>query len=196
MRGNQVTSLLRPRHDPEMPAHRVKMALLKNILLFLVLMFLLCVLSEAREFVVDGENNLRAVPSSVDKFNKWAEKTRFQIGDSLVLKYDSKTDSVLEVTEEDYKISNNANSKKSYHDVETKILLEKSGCVSIAARMFPELGQHTMPTNCLEMPENQAASLPIQEASRTWPVHRPLETARNYLKIGLYPCHAPDAYRI
>ncbi|XP_022853771.1 early nodulin-like protein 3 [Olea europaea var. sylvestris] len=62
-----------------------------------------------REFVIGGENNLWAFPSSVDEFNKWAEKTNFQIGDCLVPKYDSKADSVLEVTEEDYKIYNNAN---------------------------------------------------------------------------------------
>ncbi|XP_022853866.1 early nodulin-like protein 3 [Olea europaea var. sylvestris] len=43
----------------------------------------------------------QGVPSSVDEFNKWAEKTHFQIGDCLVLKYDAKADSVLEVTEED-----------------------------------------------------------------------------------------------
>ncbi|CAA2961380.1 early nodulin 3 [Olea europaea subsp. europaea] len=77
------------------------MASVKYSFLFSAVVFLLCFLSEAREFVVGSENNLWAVPSFVDEFNKWAEKTRFQIGDSLVLKYDSKTDSVLEVTEED-----------------------------------------------------------------------------------------------
>ncbi|XP_022851743.1 early nodulin-like protein 1 [Olea europaea var. sylvestris] len=67
-----------------------------------------------------------AVPFFVDEFNKWAEKTRFQFGDSLVLKYDSKTESMLKVTEEDYKICNNANQIKSHHDGETTISLEKS----------------------------------------------------------------------
>ncbi|XP_022859599.1 uncharacterized protein LOC111380307 [Olea europaea var. sylvestris] len=67
-------------------------------------MFFLCVLFEAREFVVGCENNLWAVPSSIDEFNKWAKKTHFQIGDFLVLKHNSKTHSVLEVNEEDYKI--------------------------------------------------------------------------------------------
>ncbi|XP_022853765.1 early nodulin-like protein 3 [Olea europaea var. sylvestris] len=103
------------------------MASLKIIFLFSTVVFLLCVRSEAREFVIDGENNLWAVPFSVDEFNKWAEKTHFQFGDSLVLKYDSKTESVLEVTEEDYKICNNANPIKSHHDGETTNSLEKSG---------------------------------------------------------------------
>ncbi|XP_022867192.1 early nodulin-like protein 3 [Olea europaea var. sylvestris] len=102
------------------------MASLKIIFSFSAVVFLLCVRSKAREFVIDGEDYLWAVPSSVDEFNKWAEKTRFQIGDSLVLKYDSKIDSVLEVTEEDYKICNNANPTKSHHDGETTISLEKS----------------------------------------------------------------------
>lgn len=77
------------------------MSTLKNILLFSIIVFLLCVLFEAREFVVGGENNLWAVPSSVNEFNKWAKKTRFQIGDSLVLMYDFKTDLVPEVTQKD-----------------------------------------------------------------------------------------------
>ncbi|XP_022853869.1 early nodulin-55-2-like [Olea europaea var. sylvestris] len=76
------------------------MASLKIIFLFLTVVVLLCILSEAREFVVGSENNLRAVPSFADEFNKWAEKTRFQIGDSLVLKYDSKTDSVWNEADE------------------------------------------------------------------------------------------------
>ncbi|XP_022853770.1 early nodulin-like protein 3 [Olea europaea var. sylvestris] len=103
------------------------MASLKIIFSFLAVVFLLCVRSEAREFAIDGENNLCAVLSSVDEFNKWAEKTHFQIGDSLVLKYDSKTSSVLEVTEEDYKICNNANPIKSHHGGEATISLEKLG---------------------------------------------------------------------
>ncbi|CAA2998212.1 early nodulin 1 [Olea europaea subsp. europaea] len=119
------------------------MASLKNILLFSTVVFLLCVLSEAREFVIEGENNLWAVPSSIDEFNKWAEKTRFQIGDSVVLKYDSKTDSVLEVTEEDYKICNNANPIKSHHDGETTISLEKSGLFFFisGAEEYCQMGQ-------------------------------------------------------
>ncbi|CAA2966821.1 early nodulin 1 [Olea europaea subsp. europaea] len=110
-----------------LPAHPIKMASLKIIFSFSTVVFCFCVGSEAREFIIDGENNLWAVPSSVDEFNKWAEKTCFQIGDSLVLKYYSKTDSVLEVTEEDYKICNNANPIKSHHDGETTVSLEKSG---------------------------------------------------------------------
>lgn len=44
-----------------------------------------------------------------------------------VLKYDGKTDSVLEVTEEDYKTCNKSNPIKSYNDGNTRITLDKSG---------------------------------------------------------------------
>ncbi|KAL2524010.1 1-acyl-sn-glycerol-3-phosphate acyltransferase 1 [Abeliophyllum distichum] len=103
------------------------MASLKTIFFCLEIVFVMCTLSEAREFVVGGENKLWEVPSSVNEFNNWAQKIRFQIGDSLVLKYDSKTSSVLEVTEDDYKTCNKANPIKSYHDGETQIVLVKSG---------------------------------------------------------------------
>ncbi|KAL2454644.1 1-acyl-sn-glycerol-3-phosphate acyltransferase 1 [Abeliophyllum distichum] len=101
------------------------MASLKTIFLCLEVVFVMCTLSEARGFVVGGENKLWEVPSSVNEFNNWAQKTRFQIGDSLVLKYDSKTDSVLEVTEDDYKTCNKANTIKSYHDGESQIVLQQ-----------------------------------------------------------------------
>ncbi|KAK6156618.1 hypothetical protein DH2020_010866 [Rehmannia glutinosa] len=83
--------------------------------------------SEARDFVVGGKKSSWQVPSSPDQYNKWAEKTRFQIGDSIVLKYDGKTDSVLEVTEENYKSCNKSNPIKLYSDGNTKITLDKSG---------------------------------------------------------------------
>ncbi|XP_022859770.1 early nodulin-16-like [Olea europaea var. sylvestris] len=142
-----------------------------------------------REFVVGDENNLWAVPSSIDEFNKWAEKTRFQIGDSLVLKYDSKSDSMLEVTEEDYKISQAPSPQHHHHHYHAPVLAPTNGgtglkategficgttmvgslvllCrVSAAARMHPELALHIAPTNYLEMPENQAVSPPSQAVS-------------------------------
>ncbi|KZV35534.1 Early nodulin-like protein 1 precursor [Dorcoceras hygrometricum] len=83
-------------------------------------------LSEAREFVVGAKKKWH-VPSSSEEFNKWAGKIRFQIGDSIELKYDSKTDSVLEVTEENYKHCNKINPIGSYSDGDTKITLYRSG---------------------------------------------------------------------
>ncbi|XP_022899310.1 early nodulin-like protein 3 [Olea europaea var. sylvestris] len=165
-----------------------------------------------REFIVGGENNLWAVPSSVDEFNKWDKKTHFRIGVSLVLKYNFKTDSMLEVNEEDYKIcpfffiSGAKEHRQKGQKLEAMVLSEKDGSghqfiaqapsphhhrhhyhaptsastnggiglkamagficgtttvgssVPAAARMHPELGQHIVPTNSLEMLENRAAS--------------------------------------
>ncbi|XP_009614624.1 early nodulin-like protein 14 [Nicotiana tomentosiformis] len=103
----------------------IKSNTLVSFLAFLVI-FVFISFCEAKEFVVDGKANSWKIPSSPDEFNKWAEKTRFQIGDYLVLKYDPNSDSVLQVNEEDYKNCNKANPLKSYQDGETKILLNKS----------------------------------------------------------------------
>ncbi|CAL5374673.1 unnamed protein product [Camellia sinensis] len=67
------------------------------------------------------------VPQSPDDFNKWAGKMRFLIGDSLVLEYNPKSVSVLEVIEEDYKNCITAKPIKAYNDSNTKIVLDHSG---------------------------------------------------------------------
>ncbi|PIN17650.1 hypothetical protein CDL12_09683 [Handroanthus impetiginosus] len=104
------------------------MASLQTLIPGLAILVLLSIISfsEAREFVVGGKRSSWEVPSSPDEFNKWAEANRFQIGDSIVLKY-GKNDSVLEVTEADYKTCNKSNPIKSYNDGNTKITLDKSG---------------------------------------------------------------------
>ncbi|KAI3715024.1 hypothetical protein L6452_21989 [Arctium lappa] len=83
--------------------------------------------SEAREFLVGGKENSWRISSSPNELIEWAEKERFKIGDSLVFKYDSKVDSVLEVDEEDYKKCNKNKPIKEYHDGNTKIELNKAG---------------------------------------------------------------------
>ncbi|KAJ8561159.1 hypothetical protein K7X08_027349 [Anisodus acutangulus] len=68
------------------------------------------------------------VPSSEsDSLNRWAEKSRFLIGDSLVWKYDGKTDSVLEVNKRDYVTCNTSSPIAVYNDGNTKIVLDHSG---------------------------------------------------------------------
>ncbi|KAG8367613.1 hypothetical protein BUALT_Bualt16G0090500 [Buddleja alternifolia] len=105
------------------------MALLKSLVPCLAIVIFLSIssLSEAKEFVVGGKKKSWEVPSSPDEFNKWAEKIRFQIDDSIVLKYDGKSDSVLQVSEESYKTCNKSNPIKSYNDGNTKITLDRSG---------------------------------------------------------------------
>ncbi|GER46979.1 early nodulin-like protein [Striga asiatica] len=82
---------------------------------------------EAKDFVVGGSKSSWRVPSSPDEYNKWAERKRFHIGDSIVFRYDGKIDSVLRVTEENYKSCNLSNPIQSYDDGHTRITLDKSG---------------------------------------------------------------------
>ncbi|GAA0160560.1 hypothetical protein Leryth_018863 [Lithospermum erythrorhizon] len=90
-------------------------------------LFLLFSFSQAREFWLKGKHNSWKIPSSPDEFTNWARKLRFQIGDSIVMEYDSKSDSILEVNEQDYKDCNKANPIKSYQDGNTSINLNRSG---------------------------------------------------------------------
>ncbi|XP_050127019.1 early nodulin-like protein 1 [Malus sylvestris] len=94
----------------------------------ILVVFLLFSFSEAREFAVGGKNGSWAVPSSESQsLNKWAESTRFRVGDTLVWKYDSAKDSVLRVTKEDYTNCNASNPIEQYKDGETKLHLDQPG---------------------------------------------------------------------
>nr|DAD30264.1 TPA_asm: hypothetical protein HUJ06_031732 [Nelumbo nucifera] len=53
--------------------------------------------------------------------------TRFRIGDSLVWKYDTQKDSILQVTKEVYTACNTSNSIAAYKDGNTKVELAWSG---------------------------------------------------------------------
>ncbi|KAL4589906.1 hypothetical protein LXL04_002818 [Taraxacum kok-saghyz] len=84
--------------------------------------------SEATEFRVGGnKENAWRIPTAPNELNEWAGKERFRIGDSLVFKYDSKVDSVLQVGEEGYKKCNKSSPIKSYQDGNTMIKLDKAG---------------------------------------------------------------------
>ncbi|KAI3939224.1 hypothetical protein MKX01_002092 [Papaver californicum] len=60
--------------------------------------------SEAKDFMVGGKPNGWEIPSSIKSqpLNQWAQSSRFQLGDSLVWKYETGKDSVLQVTRENY----------------------------------------------------------------------------------------------
>ncbi|KAJ8561158.1 hypothetical protein K7X08_027348 [Anisodus acutangulus] len=93
-----------------------------------VLFFLLLSLIEARDYLVGAKTDSWKVPSSEsDSLNRWAEKSRFLIGDSLVWKYDGKTDSVLEVSKRDYATCNTSSPITVHNDGNTKIVLDHSG---------------------------------------------------------------------
>ncbi|GFQ06594.1 early nodulin-like protein 1 [Phtheirospermum japonicum] len=102
---------------------------LKTLIPCLAILLLLSMISfsEAKDLVVGGKKSSWQVPSSPDKYNKWAETKRFRIGDSIVVKYDGKTDSFLQVSEENYKSCNKSNPVQSYNDGNTRFTLNNSG---------------------------------------------------------------------
>ncbi|KAL5223186.1 hypothetical protein ABZP36_027899 [Zizania latifolia] len=58
--------------------------------------------AEAKDLVVGGGGGGWKVPAQADALNKWAQATRFQVGDNLLFRFDGAADAVLEVTKEDY----------------------------------------------------------------------------------------------
>ncbi|XVE71268.1 hypothetical protein DITRI_Ditri10aG0137400 [Diplodiscus trichospermus] len=104
------------------------MAAFPRRLTSLALLFLFLSFTDAREILVGGKTDAWKIPSSEsDSLNKWAENSRFRIGDSLVWKYDGAKDSVLQVTKEAYASCNTSNPTAEYKDGNTKFKLEKSG---------------------------------------------------------------------
>ncbi|MED6199977.1 hypothetical protein PIB30_080906 [Stylosanthes scabra] len=95
---------------------------------------LLCVLllvhkgADAYDFIVGGQKGW-SVPSdsNFNPFNAWAEKSRFQIGDSLVFNYQSGQDSVLQVKSEDYASCNTNSPYAKFSDGHTVFKLTQSG---------------------------------------------------------------------
>ncbi|XP_047333240.1 early nodulin-like protein 1 [Impatiens glandulifera] len=84
-------------------------------------------LSEGREFFAGGHSDSWKIPSSPEDLSDWSGRMRFLIGDSLVWKYDPKSDSVLEVSEEDFNSCNTENPISKHDDGNTKIVLNRSG---------------------------------------------------------------------
>ncbi|KAE8718914.1 Early nodulin-like protein 1 [Hibiscus syriacus] len=94
----------------------------------LALLFLFLTFTEAKEILVGSRTDAWKIPSSEsDSLNKWAEKARFRIGDSLVWKYDGSEDSVLQVTKEAYLSCSTSEPLAEYKDGDTKVELRKSG---------------------------------------------------------------------
>ncbi|KAL3508525.1 hypothetical protein ACH5RR_027926 [Cinchona calisaya] len=82
----------------------------------------------AFEFKVGGNNGWAVPPDpNSNSHNQWAEKNRFQIGDSLLFVYSGDKDSVLSVTTKDYTNCNTENSLQKFTDGHTVFKLEHSG---------------------------------------------------------------------
>ncbi|QCD87342.1 early nodulin-like protein 1 [Vigna unguiculata] len=80
------------------------------------------------DFVVGGQKGW-TVPNdpTFNPFNQWAEKSRFQVGDSLVFNYQSGQDSVLYVKREDYESCNTDSAYAKFSDGHTVFKLNQSG---------------------------------------------------------------------
>ncbi|CAN6458038.1 unnamed protein product [Victoria cruziana] len=96
-------------------------------------LFLLGVLAclneaSAREFQVGGSQGW-TVPNdaSTNPYNQWAEKNRFQIGDSLLFVYQSSSDSVLQVSRDDFNNCNTATPIAAFSDGRTSFTFHRSG---------------------------------------------------------------------
>ncbi|XP_042031901.1 early nodulin-like protein 1 [Salvia splendens] len=94
----------------------------------LLLLFVSLSFSEARDHLVGGKSGAWKVPASdAESLNHWAEKSRFNIGDSLVWEYDGSKDSVLQVTKRDYVTCNTSKPIETYTGGSTKVKLPHSG---------------------------------------------------------------------
>eukprot|EP01018_Ginkgo_biloba_P010157 Gb_03778 [translate_table: standard] len=77
----------------------------------------MCMKAQGNEFKVGGGGGWR-VPtgSETETYNKWAERNRFQVGDTLLFKYKPNGDSVLQVSPQDYNTCNTSKPIASFND--------------------------------------------------------------------------------
>ncbi|CAL5024785.1 unnamed protein product [Urochloa decumbens] len=79
------------------------MANLVSLALLVALAGPLCRHADATAFEVGGEEGWVVPPASDGgRYNQWASKNRFLVGDIVHFKYDKEEDSVMVVTEDDY----------------------------------------------------------------------------------------------
>ncbi|CAN6557937.1 unnamed protein product [Malus baccata var. baccata] len=83
--------------------------------------------SGATDFAIGGSKGW-CIPDSSVHYNQWAERNRFQIGDSIVFHYPPGQDSVLLVTQDDYTNCNtDSPTAKKYTDGHTVFKFNQSG---------------------------------------------------------------------
>nr|CAD1823146.1 unnamed protein product [Ananas comosus var. bracteatus] len=90
-------------------------------------LFAVLAVSEAADFLGGSTNAWKIPTSASDTLNQWAAANRFQVGDSLVWKYDKEKDSVIQVTREDYLSCNTSSPIAEHKDGATAVNLARSG---------------------------------------------------------------------
>ncbi|PUZ74181.1 hypothetical protein GQ55_1G044800 [Panicum hallii var. hallii] len=81
----------------------------------------------ATQFTVGGANGWSVPGAGAEPLNTWAERTRFQVGDSLVFVYPKDQDSVLLVEPADYNACNTSSYVKKFDNGDTVFTLDHSG---------------------------------------------------------------------
>ncbi|XP_062221286.1 early nodulin-like protein 18 [Phragmites australis] len=81
----------------------------------------------ATRFQVGGTNGWSVPVAGAESFNTWAERTMFQIGDSLEFVYPKDQDSVLLVEPADYNACNTSSYVRKFDDGDTVFTLDRSG---------------------------------------------------------------------
>ncbi|AQK60480.1 early nodulin-like protein 1 [Zea mays] len=96
-------------------------------LLGLACFVLLAAAAGATQYKVGGDNGWAVPDATAESFNTWAEKTSFQIGDSLLFVYPKDKDSVLLVEPADYNACNTSSYDKQFDDGSTSVALDRAG---------------------------------------------------------------------
>ncbi|KAH9623172.1 hypothetical protein KSS87_019284 [Heliosperma pusillum] len=102
------------------------MAKCSSIILGLFGLVLFMQRGEAATFTVGGSKGWSVPSDNSAVYNQWAEKMRFQIGDSLLFVYQT-SDSVLQVSKEDFTNCNTNSPIAKFSDGHTDFKFSKSG---------------------------------------------------------------------
>ncbi|KAE9590618.1 putative cupredoxin [Lupinus albus] len=81
--------------------------------------------SQAYKFYVGGKYGW--VLNHSEDYNPWAERNRFQVGDSLFFKYEKGSNSVLVVNKDDYEKCYKKKPLKKFEDGNTEFQIDRSG---------------------------------------------------------------------
>ncbi|KAG2678017.1 hypothetical protein I3760_12G124000 [Carya illinoinensis] len=92
-----------------------------------ICLMLLMQKGDATQFKVGGSQGWTVPTDPNFHYNQWAERNRFQIGDSLLFVYPPGQDSVLHVNQEDYNNCNTESPVEKFSDGNTVVNLSQSG---------------------------------------------------------------------
>ncbi|MQL73719.1 hypothetical protein Taro_006070 [Colocasia esculenta] len=93
----------------------------------LLCLLLLAPMAAATQFRVGDSLGWGLPGPNAEHYNPWAERHRFQIGDSLLFVYPADKDSVLQVNKEDYESCNTASPIAKFTDGSTVFTFDRSG---------------------------------------------------------------------